>query len=86
MFWMKGFPYIFLIFGSLIKLLLFVGLIVLLVLVIRALSRTTSPQKTQPVSSSAPDIDPAFEILRERYARGEIDKDQFEDMRRNLGA
>ena len=28
----------------------------------------------------------AIEILRRRYARGEIDKDQFDQMRRDLGA
>ena len=28
----------------------------------------------------------AIEILRRRYARGEIDKEQFDQMRRDLGA
>jgi putative membrane protein len=28
----------------------------------------------------------AIEILRRRYARGDIDKDQFDQMRRDLGA
>lgn len=28
----------------------------------------------------------AIEILRRRYASGEIDKDQFDQMRRDLGA
>jgi putative membrane protein len=28
----------------------------------------------------------ATEILRKRYARGEIDKEQFDQMRRDLGA
>ena len=30
--------------------------------------------------------DEAFEILRQRYARGEIDKQEFETRRRDLGA
>jgi putative membrane protein len=28
----------------------------------------------------------AIEILRKRYAKGEIDKEQFDQMRRDLGA
>jgi len=30
--------------------------------------------------------DTALEILRERYARGELSREQFEEMRRDLGA
>ena len=33
----------------------------------------------------APRTDTALEILRQRYARGEINKEQFEAMRRDLG-
>ncbi len=86
MHWVSGFPYFFLIFGGLIKLLVFVGLVVLLVLAIRALNRNSAAHKVQPVISTTTNIDPALEILRERFARGEIDKEQYEALRRDLGA
>ena len=38
----------------------------------------------QPAESSARSEPSASEILRQRYARGEIDKEQFEQMRRDL--
>ena len=33
----------------------------------------------------SPGRDEAFEILRQRYARGEIDKQEFETRKRDLG-
>jgi putative membrane protein len=37
-------------------------------------------------TNTATTLDPALDILRQRYARGEITKTEYEDMRRNLGA
>ncbi len=39
---------------------------------------------SRPSQQPAPDS--ALEILRQRYARGEISKEQFDQMRRDLGA
>jgi putative membrane protein len=40
----------------------------------------------QPTSSTTPPASSAIEILRQRYARGEIDGDTFERMRQELEA
>ena len=58
--------------------LLFLGLLIAgIVVLVRALSgRSVFGQ---------PSYDGALEVLRRRYAAGEITKDQFEDMKRTLG-
>lgn len=66
--------------GMLLTMLLFWGLVITgIVLLIRWLV----------AGGSGPGVgrgsDRALEILRERYARGEIDKDEFEARRRDLG-
>jgi putative membrane protein len=61
--------------------LLFLGvLIALVVLLVRWLSGG-SMAGAGPSSMKAP-----LDILRERFARGEIDKDEFEERKRILGA
>jgi len=41
-------------------------------------------QKTGEVDSSPPGVNTALEVLRERYARGEIDKQEFEEKKKDL--
>jgi putative membrane protein len=50
-----------------------------------AFARWASRQ-TQQMTSSAPPTPSATEILRQRFARGEIDNDTFERMRQQLEA
>jgi putative membrane protein len=63
-----------------------IGLIVLVVLGIRWLLRNTATgsQLTGPARRGPAD-DAAMAALRERYARGEIDAEEFEQRRRVLG-
>ena len=66
--------------GMLVMMLVFWGLVITgIVLLIRWLVG----QGGGPGPGRGPDR--ALEILRERYARGEINKDEFEARRRDLG-
>jgi putative membrane protein len=55
------------------------GILALIYLGIRWLIRQNDPRDT------APREDTALELLRQRYARGEIDAAEYEDRRRTLG-
>ncbi len=62
--------------------LLFLGvLIALIVLLVRWLSGGGSTGGAGPSSTKT-----SLDILRERFARGEIDKDEFEERKKILGA
>lgn len=62
--------------GGGFMLLFWVLLILLIVWLVRA---------TLPASGGAPGREKsAMDILKERYARGEIDKEEFESMRKDL--
>ncbi|TAJ79765.1 MAG: SHOCT domain-containing protein [Sphingobium sp.] len=64
------------IFGPLIMILVLALPVAAVVLLIRWLGG--SPRSASPGQTP-------LDILRERYARGEIDKEEFEERRRTLG-
>lgn len=66
------------IFGPLLMILVFASVIAVAVLLVRSLGGSWPPRHTPP--DRAP-----LDILKERFARGEIDKEEFEERRRVLG-
>ena len=68
--------------GGLVMVLFWVVLIVGAVWLARGLF----PNGQQPPASSSRPEASADEILKQRYARGEITKEQYEQMRRDLSA
>ena len=58
------------------------GLLALIFLGIRALIRQNASDRYRP---TPPGEDTALELLRQRYARGEIDSAEYEERRRTLG-
>ncbi len=69
--------------GGLVMLLLWVVVIVGAAWLARGFFSTGHQPAESPTRRSEPSAD---EILKQRYARGEIDKEQFEQMRRDLEA
>jgi putative membrane protein len=61
------------------------GLLALGYFLVRALIRSGQDRRS-PHSDAGPSGSQALEILRERYARGEITKEQFEEIRRDLAS
>lgn len=60
-------------FGGLMMIAFWIGLIVLIVLAVRWLSGSGSAHHYRPSEGRS-----ALDTLRERYARGEVDHDEFE--------
>lgn len=67
-------------FGGLAMILFWGALIVLVVLLVRRFgARTPQGDAAPPPSESSP-----LDILNERFARGEIDKEEFEERKKLL--
>lgn len=69
--WMSGYMWFF-------SILFWILIIAGVVLVVRWLADRGSP-------ASAPPTESALEILKKRYARGEIDRETYERMKRDIG-
>lgn len=66
--------------GGLMMLLFWGGLILLIVLAVRAFARSGNSSQIQTTHGSVS----ALEILKNRYARGELSKEEFETIRHDL--
>jgi putative membrane protein len=62
-----------------LNILIWVLILIGIIFLLRRLWPTTKPDDPAAVCGSR-----ALDILKERYARGEIDRDQFESMKRDL--
>ncbi len=66
-------------FGSLMMIIFWGGIILVIVLAIRWLGDGSSRSAAPPAGGKTP-----LDILHERFARGEIDKEEFEERKRLL--
>ena len=70
-------------FGPLFMILILAATIAAIVLLVRWLSGT---QRGIWPASLTPPVQTPLDILKERFAQGEINKDEFEERRRVLGS
>ena len=77
--WHDGWGWGHMFFGSFMMLLFWGGLIILIVLAVRWMSGGPARGGEGPTQGNRP-----LEILEERYARGEIDKEEFEERKQML--
>ena len=66
--------------GPLMMIVFIAAVVVVAVLIVRWLGGTSDGAAPHPPPGGT-----ALDILKERFARGEIDKDEFEERRRTLG-
>jgi putative membrane protein len=77
---------VFALVSAIVSLAVGIALLVLLILGIRWLLRNTATgRELTGAARSGPRDDAALAALRERFARGEIDAQEFEERRRVLG-
>ena len=80
--WGNGYSWEWMIFGGVMMLLFWGGLFALIVWALRTFSG--SRQSGDSAGSSTSRHNTALDILKERYARGEITKAEYEEMRDDI--
>lgn len=78
-YWHYGWGWGHMLSGGLMMILFWGGIILVIVFAVRALGGGSSHGTTPATSRNK-----ALDILQERFARGEIDKDEFEERKRLL--
>ncbi|HEB12104.1 MAG TPA: SHOCT domain-containing protein [Actinobacteria bacterium] len=76
----SGFGIIGMLFGLFITLLFVVGIIVLIIWIVKQFA----PGGTSGTTSSSTGGSNALDILEERFAKGEISKEEYADMKKEL--
>ena len=71
-------------FGMIFQILFWILLLVLLVVLIRWLLQSPRDREQGGGSASGGTENRALEILKERYARGEIDREEFEQKKKDV--
>jgi putative membrane protein len=79
-----GFMWLRMICGGLVMLLVLAAVVALIVWLVRAGNRTGGVSSPQ-VHEATPGPSKTLDILNERYARGEITKEQYDAMRHDIG-
>ncbi len=78
--WMWSWGFHMGLFSMMLVLLFWIAVIIAIVFFIRWLITSTGRKRKETRAG-----DPAFEILKMRYAKGEINKQEFEEKKRDLG-
>ena len=84
MWWGHGFGWEWTMFGGLMILLVWGGLIAVIIVAVRALIGPSSQLPRGQGRSSETALNNPLNILKTRYARGEISKTEYEEMRDEL--
>lgn len=80
--WDMGWTWGGMLFGTLMMILFWGGLVALVVVAVRALAGSSSQSNRH--SESAPKQPTPLEILQSRYAKGELGDEEYERMRQTL--
>ena len=73
-------------FGGLMMLLFWGGFLALIFFAVKSFAQSRSSQGGSSSTGAHNSSDKAVGVLKERYARGEISKEEYDDIRQNLMA